>query len=153
MPTDSRRLPNVAFEDFVGVDFVVEVDVVVVVVVAVDVGDVDVSVGEPPREAPPELPLPPDAAAGPAASAKNRMEEAASRRQPRITALEYDKPTLSLSCAYGVSCRARAERVRATWTWRHDSPQEPLLTAHTTGSPAPFRLLENGLGWVCWRAA
>ena len=32
----------------------------------------------------------------------------------RSQLLKYDKPTLSLSCAYGVSCRARAERVCAT---------------------------------------
>jgi hypothetical protein len=114
MPTDSRRLPNAAFTALLGVGFVVEEDEVVVVVlvlvvdgvVVVDVvvgavGDVDPSPVSP-------------AAAGPAARAKNRMEDAASRRQPDITAFEYDKPTLSLSCAYGVSCRARAERVCAT---------------------------------------
>jgi hypothetical protein len=121
MPTDSRRLPNAAFDDLVEDDFVVVVEdeeVVLVVdgvvsVDVVDVGDVD------------PIPVSP-AAAGPAASAKNRMEVAASRRQPDVTALEYDKPTLSLSCAYGVSCRARAERVRATRRKRRDSPQEPL---------------------------
>ena len=90
----------------------------------------------------PEPPEPPEAAAGPAATAKNRMEVAASRRQP-VTAFEYDKPTLSLSCAYGVSCRARAERVCATprSMWRF-APRAAIATQQL-GSPAPIRLGES----------
>jgi hypothetical protein len=131
MPSVSTRLPNAAadFGDAVffvaeglvpeelPVEPVVEVDgvvavllVVLVVLVVVVVGAVVGVVPDPPSEDPPD---PPAAAAGPAASAKNRMEVAVRRRQP-VTASEYDKPTLSLSCAYGVSCRARAERGRAT---------------------------------------
>jgi hypothetical protein len=107
------RTPNANDLDAVLVELV---DVLVVaedvsvelVVVGVDDGVVVVAgvVDVPPS---PDCP----AAAGPAASAKNRMEAAVNRRQP-VTAFEYDKPTLSLSCAYGVSCRARAERVCAT---------------------------------------
>jgi hypothetical protein len=72
-------------------------DVVVVLVddvVVVEAGVVVVPVLPP---LPPRPGVPPfDAAAGPAVIAKNRMEVAASRRQP-VTAIEYDKPTLSLS--------------------------------------------------------
>ena len=124
------------------VDFVVgglkAVAGVVVVGVAAVLVDVDVVV--PPLS--PEPPEPPAAAAGPAATAKNRMEVAASRRQQPVTAFECDKPTLSLSCAYGVSCRARAERGCATplSLWRF-APRAAIATQQL-GSPAPIRLDE-----------
>ena len=109
---------------------VVEAGVVDVGVVLVGVVEVPV---EPPSPPPPVCP----AAAGPAATAKNRMKVAVNRRQP-VTAFEYDKPTLSLSCAYGVSCRARAERGCATprSMWRF-APRAAIATQQL-GSPAPF---------------
>ena len=146
MPSVSVRLPRICatsdedegvFADPVG-NSVVDVVVVVDGVVVVDAGVVVVPVLVlPPPPPSPEPPLfPPDAAAGPAVIAKNRMEVAASRRQP-VTAIEYDKPTLSLSCAYGVSCRVRAERVCATplSMWRF-TPRAATCDS-TTGSPAP----------------
>ena len=104
MPSVSMRLPRTCatpdedegvFADPVGnsvVDVVVVADGVVLVDAGVVVEPVLPLLPLPPRPDP----LPPDAAAGPAVIAKNRMEVAARRRQP-VTAIEYDKPTLSLS--------------------------------------------------------
>jgi hypothetical protein len=113
IPRDSSRVPNDAAENF-EVDRLVEVAAGVVEAGLVVVADVVVDVLVGPTA------VPPPAAAGAAvageavtAIANKSAGAAASRRQP-VTALKYDKLTLSLSCAYGVSCRARAERVCAT---------------------------------------
>ena len=76
----------------------------------------------------------------PSRSAKNMMKVAATRRQP-VTALEYDKPTPSLSCAYGVSCRARAERVCATPHLRRFAPRAALTAQQLV---PPLRLGVRG---------
>jgi hypothetical protein len=125
IPRDSSRVPNDADENF-DVDRLVEVTagvvvavvvlavVVLVLVLVLVVDGVDVVlVG--PTAVPPAAAVVGAAVAGEAvtAIANKSAGAAASRRQP-VTALKYDKPTLSLSCAYGVSCRARAERVCAT---------------------------------------
>ncbi len=135
------RVPKAAFEDLlvfvlrVLLFAVVDVEVVLLVVLVVT------------------SPVVPAAAAGPAASPKNAMEIAASRRQP-VTAFEYDKPTHSLSCAYGVSCRARAERVsRYVAFGGHDSPQEPLSRLIQLVPPLWSETGRTRLGWVCWRGA
>src|SRR5262249_29772276 len=61
------------------------------------------------------------------------------RRQPN-TVMKYDKPTPSLSGAYGVSCRARAERACATPRMlRRFAPRARICRAQQLGYPAPYR--------------
>ena len=58
--------------------------------------------------------------------------------------LELRKETLSLSGAYGVSCRARAERAAL----RHKSGDSPLEPDRLLWGPPLPRHVVSGLGWV-----
>ena len=58
--------------------------------------------------------------------------------------LDLGKETLSLSGAYGVSCRARAERAAL----RHRSGDSPLEPDRLLWGPPLPRHVVSGLGWV-----
>ena len=61
------------------------------------------------------------------------------------------KRTPSLSCAYGVSCRARAERACATpQNYAAIRPKSPLGLNNWV-PPLPAGSGDQRLGWVCWR--
>ncbi len=89
-------------------------------------------------------PPPPGAAdAGLANRTVAAMGTRPTRRAARRT-LELRKETLSLSGAYGVSCRARAERAAL----RHKSGDSPLEPDRLLWGPPLPRHVVSGLGWV-----